>query len=192
MAIKTNKTKQELEQSIRVRRDALQNLHQKLKDDSDAYQKWIMGISTLSGGIEVGKLSLGAESPLMDLTSIFFASITTLLASLMRFQDYNNRLEQLVKASAELTGVLKAIRDSPNVSVDMIEMYNKSLAIVESTLYPEQRKKYFKLAEAGVVAITKDELVFNKNIDKVEKKHAIEKSDIELGNSNEIIKYEED
>jgi hypothetical protein len=192
MAIKTNKTKQELEQSIRVRRDALQNLHQKLKEDSDAYQKWIMGISTLSGGIEVGKLSLGAESPLMDLTSIFFASITTLLASLMRFQDYNNRLEQLVKSSAELTSVLKAIRDSPNVSIDMIEMYNKSLAIVETTLYPEQRKKYFKLAEAGVVSITKDELIFNKKIDKVEKTHAIEKTDIELGNSNEIIKYEED
>ena len=72
MSIKVNKTKQELEQSIRVRRDALQTLHQRLKDDSDAYQKWIMGISTLSGGIEVGKLSLGAESPLMDLTSIFF------------------------------------------------------------------------------------------------------------------------
>lgn len=192
MSIKVNKTKQELEQSIRVRRDALQTLHSRLKDDSDAYQKWIMGISTLSGGIEVGKLSLGAESPYLDLTSIFFASVTTLLASLMRFQDYNNRLEGLVKASAELTGVLKGIRDSPNVSIEMIEMYNKSLAIVETTLYPEQRKKYFKLAEEGVVSITKDELMFNAKIDKTEKKHALPKSDIELGNSNEIVKYDEE
>ena len=100
MSIKVNKTKQELEQSIRVRRDALQTLHSRLKDDSDAYQKWRMGISTRSGRIEVGNLSLGAESPYLDLTSIFFASVTTLLASLMRFQDYNNRLEGLVKASA--------------------------------------------------------------------------------------------
>lgn len=192
MAIKTNKTKQELEQSIRVRRDALQTLHQKLKQDSDAFQLWIMGISTLSGSIEVGKMSLELESPMLDLTSIFFASVCTLLASVMRFQDYNNRLEALVKSSAELTGVLKGIRDSPNVSVEMVENYNNSLAIVETVLYPEQRKKYFKLAEAGVVSITKDELIFNKNIDKVETKHAIKKTDIELGNSNEIVKYDED
>ena len=192
MAIKTNKTKQELEQSIRVRRDALQTLHQKLKQDSDAFQLWIMSVSTLSGSIEVGKMSLELESPLLDLTSIFFASVCTLLASVMRFQDYNNRLEALVKSSAELTGVLKGIRDSPNVSVDMIENYNNSLAIVETVLYPEQRKKYFKLAEAGVVSITKDELIFNKNIDKVETKHAIKKTDIELGNSNEIVKYDEE
>ncbi len=192
MAIKTNKTKQELEQSIRVRRDALQTLHQKLKQDSDAFQLWIMGISTLSGSIEVGKMSLELESPMLDLTSIFFASVCTLLASVMRFQDYNNRLEALVKSSAELTGVLKGIRDSPNVSVEMVENYNNSLAIVETVLYPEQRKKYFKLAEAGVVSITKDELIFNKNIDKVETKHAIKKTDIELGNSNEIVKYDEE
>jgi len=192
MAFKTNKTKQELEQSIRVRRDALQTLHQKLKQDSDAFQLWIMGISTLSGSIEVGKMSLELESPMLDLTSIFFASVCTLLASVMRFQDYNNRLEALVKSSAELTGVLKGIRDSPNVSVEMVENYNNSLAIVETVLYPEQRKKYFKLAEAGVVSITKDELIFNKNIDKVETKHAIKKTDIELGNSNEIVKYDEE
>ena len=165
MAIKTNKTKQELEQSIRVRRDALQTLHQKLKKDSDAFQLWIMGISTLSGSI---------------------------LASVMRFQDYNVQLEALVKSSAELTSVLKGIRDTPNVSIEMVEMYNKSLAIVESVLYPTQRKKYFKLAEAGVVAITTDELLFNKKLDKAEKKHTLIKSDIELGNSNEIIKYEEE
>jgi len=192
MAIKTNKTKQELEQSIRIRRDALQTLHCKLKNDSDAFQLWIMGISTLSGSVEVAKMSMGAESPLLDLTSIFFASVCTVLASVMRFRDFNSRLEGLVKSSAELTGVLKGIRDSPNVSIEMIEMYNKSLAIVETTLYPEQRKKYFKLAEAGVVSITKDELIFNKNIDKVETKHAIKKGDIETGNSNEIIKYEEE
>lgn len=192
MAIKTNKTKQELEQSIRVRRDALQTLHSKLKNDSDAFQLWIMGISTLSGSVEVAKMSLGVDSPVLDLTSIFFASVCTVLASVMRFRDFNSRLEGLVKSSAELTSVLKAIRDSPNVSITMIEMYNKSLAIVETTLYPEQRKKYFKLAETGVVAITKDELIFNKSIHKVEQKHGLEKTDIELGNSNEIIKYEEE
>ena len=151
-----------------------------------------MGISTLSGSVEVAKMSLSLESPALDLTSIFFASVCTILASVMRFQDYNVQLEALVKSSAELTSVLKGIRDTPNVSIEMVEMYNKSLAIVESVLYPTQRKKYFKLAEAGVVAITTDELLFNKKLDKAEKKHTLIKSDIELGNSNEIIKYEEE
>ncbi len=191
MAIKVNKTKQELEQSIRIRRDALQTLHSKLKKDSDAYQLWIMAISTLSGSVEVTKLTMGLEHPALDLTSIFFASLSTILASLMRFQDFNNRLEGLVKASSELTSVLKAIRDDPAVSVDMIESYNNSLAIVELVLYPEQRRKYFQIAEAGVVSITKDELIFNTKIDKVEKKYELPKTDIELGNSNEIVRYDE-
>jgi len=191
MAIKVNKTKQELEQSIRIRRDALQTLHSKLKKDSDAYQLWIMAISTLSGSVEVTKLTMSLEHPALDLTSIFFASLSTILASLMRFQDFNNRLEGLVKASSELTSVLKAIRDAPAVSIEMIESYNNSLAIVELVLYPEQRRKYFQIAEAGVVSITKDELIFNTKIDKVEKKYELPKTDIELGNSNEIVRYDE-
>ena len=156
MAIKVNKTKQELEQSIRIRRDALQTLHSKLKKDSDAYQLWIMAISTLSGSVEVTKLTMSLEHPALDLTSIFFASLGNALMTLICFQDFNNRLEGLVKASSELTSVLKAIRDAPAVSIEMIESYNNSLAIVELVLYPEQRRKYFQIAEAGVVSITKD------------------------------------
>jgi len=190
MAINVNKTKQELEQSVRIRRDSLQTLHRRLKKDSDAFQLWIMGISTLSGSIEVAKMSLEIQTPALDLTSIFFASICTILAAVMRFKDYNNKLESLVKSSSELTNVLKSIRDSPNVNIEMIEKYNQSLAIVETVLYPDQRKKYFALAEKGIVLITKDELIFNSKIDKVEKKHG--KTDIELGNSNEIVVYGED
>jgi len=190
MAINVNKTKQELEQSVRIRRDSLQTLHRRLKKDSDAFQLWIMGISTLSGSIEVAKMSLELQTPVLDLTSIFFASICTILAAVMRFKDYNNKLESLVKSSSELTNVLKSIRDSPNVNIEMIEKYNQSLAIVETVLYPDQRKKYFALAEKGIVLITKDELIFNSKIDKVEKKHG--KTDIELGNSNEIVVYGED
>jgi len=190
MAINVNKTKQELEQSVRIRRDSLQTLHRRLKKDSDAFQLWIMGISTLSGSIEVAKMSLELQTPALDLTSIFFASICTILAAVMRFKDYNNKLESLVKSSSELTNVLKSIRDSPNVNIEMIEKYNQSLAIVETVLYPDQRKKYFALAEKGIVLITKDELIFNSKIDKVEKKHG--KTDIELGNSNEIVVYGED
>jgi len=190
MAINVNKTKQELEQSVRIRRDSLQTLHRRLKKDSDAFQLWIMGISTLSGSVEVAKMSLEIQTPALDLTSIFFASICTILAAVMRFKDYNNKLESLVKSSSELTNVLKSIRDSPNVNIEMIEKYNQSLAIVETVLYPDQRKKYFALAEKGIVLITKDELIFNSKIDKVEKKHG--KTDIELGNSNEIVVYGED
>ena len=54
--IRVNKSKQELENDIRVRRDALQTLHQRLKRSSDNFQLWIMAISTLSGSIEVTKL----------------------------------------------------------------------------------------------------------------------------------------
>ena len=192
MPIKVNKTKQELEQSIRVRRDALQSMHQQLQKESDNFQLWIMGISTLSSSTEVAKMSLGLDSPYLDLTAIFMASITTILASYMRFKNFNQLMEGLIKASSELTSVLKMIRDTPTVTIELIEQYNRSLAITETCLYPNQRKKYFAIAEAGVVAITTDELKFNKNLDKAEKKHALEKTDIEKGNSNEIVVYNEE
>tara|TARA_R100000655_G_scaffold7600_1_gene20267 strand:+ start:641 stop:1237 length:597 start_codon:yes stop_codon:yes gene_type:complete len=192
MPIKVNKTKQELEQSIRVRRDALQFMHQQLQKESDNFQLAIMGISTFSGSVEVTKMTLNLDSPYLDLTAIFMASICTILASYMRFRNFNQLMEGLIKASSELTSVLKMIRDTPIVNVELIEQYNRSLAITETCLYPNQRKKYFAIAEKGVVAITTDELKFNKNLDKAEKKHAMEKTDIEKGNSNEIVVYNEE
>ena len=187
--IRVNKSKQELENDIRVRRDALQTLHQRLKRSSDNFQLWIMAISTLSGSIEVTKLTLGIEEPGLDLTSIFMASVTTVIASYMRFKDFNARMEILIKASSDLTNVLKAIRDAPAISVGMVESYNECLAVVERSLYPDQRKEFFAIANKGVLAITTNELKFKKKLQTINEKHALKKYDIEEGKSDEIVTY---
>ena len=187
--IRVNKSKQELENDIRVRRDALQTLHQRLKKSSDNFQLWIMGISTLSGSVEVTKLTLGIEEAGLDLTSIFMASLTTVIASYMRFKDFNNRMEILIKASSDLTNVLKAIRDAPAISVEMVESYNECLAVVERSLYPDQRKEFFAIANKGVLAITTNELKFKQKLQTVHEKHALKKYDIEEGKSDEIVSY---
>lgn len=187
--IRVNKSKQELENDIRIRRDSLQTLHQRLKKTSDNFQLWIMGISTLSGSIEVTKLTLGLNDPALDLTSIFFASVTTLLASFMRFKDLPSRMEILVKASSDLTNVLKSIRDAPQISVEMVEAYNECLAVVERSLYPDQRKEFFAIANRGVLSITKSELEFKKKLHTINEKHALKTTDIEVGKSNEIVTY---
>jgi len=187
--IRVNKSKQELENDIRVRRDALQTLHQRLKRSSDNFQLWIMAISTLSGSIEVTKLTLGIEEPGLDLTSIFMASVTTVIASYMRFKDFNNRMEILIKASSDLTNVLKAIRDAPAISIEMVESYNECLAVVERSLYPDQRKQFFAIANKGVLAITKNELQFKQKLQTINERHSLKPTDIETGNSDEIVTY---
>ena len=187
--IRVNKSKQELENDIRVRRDSLQTLHQRLKRSSDNFQLWIMAISTLSGSIEVTKLTLGIEEPVLDLTSIFMASVTTVIASYMRFKDFNNRMEILIKASSDLTNVLKSIRDAPAISVEMVEAYNECLAVVERSLYPDQRKQFFAIANKGVLAITKNELQFKQKLATVHEKHQLKPTDIETGKSDEIVTY---
>tara|TARA_R100000655_G_scaffold85048_1_gene124685 strand:+ start:1446 stop:2051 length:606 start_codon:yes stop_codon:yes gene_type:complete len=187
--IRVNKSKQELENDIRVRRDALQTLHQRLKKSSDNFQLWIMAISTLSGSVEVTKLTLGIEEAGLDLTSIFMASVTTVIASYMRFKDFNNRMEILIKASSDLTNVLKAIRDAPTISVEMVESYNECLAVVERSLYPDQRKEFFQIANKGVLAITTNELKFKQKLQTINEKHALKKYDIEEGKSDEIVTY---
>mgnify|MGYP003116877714 FL=1 len=187
--IRVNKSKQELENDIRVRRDALQTLHQRLKRSSDNFQLWIMAISTLSGSVEVTKLTLGIEEPGLDLTSIFMASVTTVIASYMRFKDFNNRMEILIKASSDLTNVLKAIRDAPAISVEMVESYNECLAVVERSLYPDQRREFFAIANKGVLAITTNELKFKQKLQTINEKHSLKKYDIEEGKSDEIVTY---
>lgn len=190
--ISCNKSKPELENDIRVRRDSLQVLHQRLKRSSDNFQLWIMAISTLSGSIEVTKLTLGVDQPVLDLTSIFMASVCTIIASYMRFKDFNNRMEALIKSSCDLTAVLKSIRDAPAVSVEMIEAYNNCLAIVETTLYPDQRKEYFYIANQGILAITTNELKFKKKLHTVHEKHELKKPDIETGNSSDLVVYDDE
>tara|TARA_R110002020_G_scaffold30228_1_gene95032 strand:+ start:121 stop:729 length:609 start_codon:yes stop_codon:yes gene_type:complete len=187
--IRVNKSKQELENDIRIRRDSLQSLHQRLKKSSDNFQLWIMAISTLSGSIEVTKMTLNIEQPALDLTSIFMASVTTVIASYMRFMDFNSRMEVLVKASSDLTNVLKAIRDAPVISTEMIESYNECLAVVERSLYPDQRKEFFAIANKGVLSITKSELEFKKKLQTINEKHALKPTDIESGKSNELVTY---
>ena len=187
--IRVNKSKQELENDIRVRRDALQTLHQRLKRSSDNFQLWIMAISTLSGSVEVTKLTLGIEEPGLDLTSIFMASVTTVIASYMRFKDFNNRMEILIKASSDLTNVLKSIRDAPAISTEMVEAYNECLAVVERSLYPDQRKQFFAIANKGVLAITKNELQFKQRLQTINERHSLKSTDIETGKSEEIVTY---
>ena len=187
--IRVNKSKQELENDIRVRRDALQTLHQRLKRSSDNFQLWIMAISTLSGSVEVTKLTLGIEEPGFDLTSIFMASVTTVIASYMRFKDFNNRMEILIKASSDLTNVLKSIRDAPAISTEMVEAYNECLAVVERSLYPDQRKQFFAIANKGVLAITKNELQFKQRLQTINERHSLKPTDIETGKSEEIVTY---
>ena len=187
--IRVNKSKTELENDIRVRRDALQTLHQRLKRSSDNFQLWIMAISTLSGSVEVTKLTLGLNDPALDLTSIFMASVTTVIASYMRFKDLPNRMEILVKASSDLTNVLKSIRDAPAISVEMVEAYNECLAVVERSLYPDQRKEFFAIANKGVLAITKSELQFKQKLHTINERHSLKPTDIEAGKSDEIVTY---
>ena len=187
--IRVNKSKQELENDIRVRRDSLQTLHQRLKRESDRFNLWIMAISTLSGSVEVTKLTLGIEEPALDLTSIFMASLTTLIASYSRFKDLVARMEVLIKASSDLTNVLKAIRDAPAISVEMVESYNECLAVVERSLYPDQRREFFAIANKGVLAITTNELKFKQKLQTISEKHALKKHDIEEGKSDEIVTY---
>ena len=89
----------------------------------------------------------------------------------MRFKDFNNRMEILIKASSDLTNVLKAIRDAPAISIEMVESYNECLAVVERSLYPDQRKQFFAIANKGVLAITKNELQFKQKLHTINDKN---------------------
>ena len=149
--IACNLTKQELEQSLRIRRDSCQALREKLKRENDNYGLAVILISTLSASMETTKLSLEVESKYLDLSTIFLASACSLIISYQRYKDLQSRCENLVKIAESLTGVLKELRDSPTITTEIIQLYNQSCAQVENILPPDDRKKYFAQSESGIV-----------------------------------------
>lgn len=187
--IACNLTKQELEQSLRIRRDSCQVLREKLKRENDNYGLSVILISTLSASMETTKLSLELDSKYLDLSTIFLASACSLIISYQRYKDLQSRCENLVRVSETLTGVLKELRDSPTITTDLIQLYNQSCAQVENILPPDERKKYFAQSETGIVKITTDELKFKKKLATVHEKHEL-KRDIESGNSTGIVLYD--
>ena len=155
--------------SLRARRDALGYAHEKLKQDSDSYNKIIILISLGAGLMESVKMRLGLNEAGWALAPILLNSGIAGLSALMKFCNFPTRMESITQASSVLNNCLQKARNHESdeeISDDLMADYNASLLACETAIYPSERKQFMLQAHKNLILILKKEREYYDTIDK--------------------------
>ena len=155
--------------SLRARRDALGYAHEKLKQDSDSYNKIIILISLGAGLMESVKMRLGLNEAGWALAPILLNSAIAGLSALMKFQSYPTRMESITQASSVLNNCLQKARNhikDEEIDPELMSDYNASLLACETAIYPSERKLFMIQAHKNLLMILKKEAEYYESIDK--------------------------
>ena len=177
---------------VKYKRDSLHLSHQVLKQESDYYQKIIIFVSLASGIFESVKMKLQLHDPALDLLPIILTSFVCGISSYVKFKQYAERQEILIQSTTILTNTLTQLRNATELSEEIIHSYNHSLELLETSLYPDIRKKFLKISQRNMENIIKNENTYFKNIDNVRKGLTIKKSDSDSVTSSEDVLSEQD
>ena len=139
-------TIEDIRADLKSKRDALLIGHQNLKKDCDDWNKAIIVISLVSGLAESIKMRLELKGAGWTLLPIILSSITATMASLMKFRNFNQRMETYLQSASLLTNTLLKARNHKEVDEDLLTEYNGSLEKIETALYPNERKVFLKQA----------------------------------------------
>lgn len=179
-------TIEDIRADLKSKRDALLIGHQNLKKDSDDWNKAIIIISLISGLAESIKMRLELKGAGWTLLPIILSSITATMASLMKFRNFNQRMETYLQSASLLTNTLLKARNHKELDEDLITEYNGSLEKIETALYPNERKVFLKQAHKNLIEIMSQEI---KYYDKIEKVNNHELSDDSSLSSEEKLDY---
>jgi len=177
----------EVRNDLKSKRDALLIGHQNLKKDSDDWNKAIIVISLISGLAESIKMRLNLTGAGYSLLPIILSSITATMASLMKFRNFNQRMEMYLQGSSLLTNTLLKARNHTDLDEELRQEYNQALEKIETALYPDERKTFLKQAHKNLIEIMAQEIKYYDKIDKVNNHESINDSDDSSLSSDEKL-----
>jgi len=177
----------EVRNDLKSKRDALLIGHQNLKKDSDDWNKAIIVISLISGLSESIKMRLNLTGAGYALLPIILSSITATMASLMKFRNFNQRMEMYLQGSSLLTNTLLKARNHTDLDEELRQEYNQALEKIETALYPDERKTFLKQAHKNLIEIMAQEIKYYDKIDKVNNHESINDSDDSSLSSDEKL-----
>ena len=172
---------------IKYKRDSLHLSHQVLKRESDYYQKIIIFTSLMSGIFESVKMKLELKEPFLDLLPIVLTSFVCGISSYVKFKQYAERQEVLIQSTTILTNTLTQLRNATEISEEIIHSYNHSLELLETSLYPDVRKKFLKISQRNMESIIKNENCYFGNIENVRRGLPLKKRDSDSDTSSEDV-----
>ena len=152
-----NRSLPKIRADLKAKRDTLGLAHEDLKISCDYYNKLIIFISLASSLFESAKLTLGWEQQSITLLPIFLSSIVAGISSFIKFKNYSERQEILIQASVILTATLGRARNANEVDESLLQEYHTALELLETSLYPDVRKKFLKQSQKNLVSIIESE-----------------------------------
>ena len=167
----------EIVNDLKSKRDALSLAHQKLKSDSDDWNKGIIVLSLLTGGLESIKMKLNLNGAGWALVPILLSSVIAACSALIKFRDFPKRMETIINASGLITNILGKARNTKVINDELLHEYNDALTYLETSLYPDQRKVFLKQSHKNLIEIMRQEEKYYGLIVKVNNHEPLDLSD---------------
>lgn len=160
---------------IKAKRDALSLAHEQLKQDNDNWNKCIILLSLTTGMIESAKIQMNWYGDWVTLVPILLTSIIASVSAMIKFKKFPEQMETLINSISLLTNTLNKCRMYLNKPLDqeIIREYHYALEKLETSIYPDIRKKYLKLSHSNLVEIMKYEQSYFENIKDVNNRYNI-------------------
>ena len=177
----------EIINDIKSKRDAVALSHQQLKINSDNWNKCIILLSLITGGLESVKMKLNLNGAGWSLVPILLSSVIAACSALIKFKDFNRKMEILIEANSRLTNILTKARNHSLIDDDLIHEYNDGLECIETSMYPTERKVYLQQAHKNLIAIMKQEQKYYGMIDRVNNGEPIILSDSSSSGSEDSV-----
>jgi len=173
-------------QDLKSKRDALSLAHEQLKKDNDDWNKCIIVLSLGTGMFESCKIKMGWDNNLVALVPILFSSIIASISALIKFKNFAAQMEVLLQSQSLLTHTLNNARNEKELTPNLSKEYNDALEKLETSVYPDIRRRFLKISHNNLISIMKQEQRFFDALHKVENGESLS-SDGSIG-SNEMPK----
>ena len=170
-------------QDLKSKRDALSLAHEQLKQDNDDWNKCIIVLSLMTGMFESMKIKMGWDSSIVALVPIALSSIIASISALIKFKKFPEQMEVILQSQSLLTHTLNNARNETDMTDQLIKDYNDALEKLETSVYPDTRKKYLKISHNNLISIMKQEAKFFDALEKAQNGELSSESSIESGES---------
>jgi hypothetical protein len=155
-------------QDLKSKRDALSLAHEQLKKDNDDWNKCIIVLSLATGMFESCKIKMGWDNNLVALVPILLSSIIASISALIKFKNFAAQMEVILQSQSLLTHTLNNARNETELTTVLSKEYNDALEKLETSVYPDIRRRFLKISHNNLISIMKQEQRFFEALHKVE------------------------
>ena len=129
---------------------------------------------------------MGWDNDIVALVPVALSSIIASVSALIKFKKFPEQQEVILQAQSLLTHTLANARNQEDLSQNLLKEYHESLEKLETSIYPDIRKKFLKQSHNNLISIMKQEAKFYSMIDMVNNGENVDTDDSLSSKSNPL------